>query len=440
MTNGVHRPVAGGETSLASLLGVLWRRRAIVSGLTAAGLVAGFAYILIVAPLYRGTASVRPGITAFTERGDPVREWKLKDVTYWFGRQMYADALRARFGWSRRQPVPVITADFIPRGSQNIQGGDVITLHTLDTDPQRAMLILDSAIAAFNVFAAADTTASGLALTRAGLEVRIANLRNDQDKLLTKKERLALTIADAQQDLAAVGANRERIELELAKIAAANRLRRSLLAEAESQAAAAARSRVELEQSLQRLTAEAGRAAPPADSLATAPETRGLAPWLLESLRRGDAADAGTAALSALALRRFEQHNRSLADSLRYEIDLAQGAVSDLKLRRDVDLEKSRVAATGHIDDLKLQQDQEVATERLSLEQAIRGLRAQLAVLSPLERIGRTQATIRPVRPRRLRAVLLLTVAGGLVSLAVALGWDYLAAHRDEILRGDRGA
>jgi hypothetical protein len=440
VTNGARGSVPGGETSLASLLGVLWRRRAIVVGLTAAGFVAGFVYILVVAPLYRATASVRPGITAFTAQGDPMREWKLKDVTFWFGRKLYAEALREAFGWSQRQPAPVINAEFIPRGSQNIQGGDVITLQTLDTDPQRAARVLDGAIDAFNVFAAADTTASGLALTRAGLEVQIANLRNEQDRLFTKKERLSLNIADAEQDLAGVAANRRRIDLELAKIAVANRFRRSLLATAEEQAGAAVRSREELEQVLRRLTAEAGRPALPADSLATAIEQRGLAPWLLGTLRRGDAADAGSAAVSALALRRFEQRNRALADSLRYEIDLAQGAVTDLQLKRDVDLEKARVGAVGRIGDLRLQQEQEVATERTTLDQAIRGRRAQLSVLSPLERIGHTLVTTRPVRPRRMRAVTLLTLAGGLASLATALGWDYLAAHRDEILRGDRGA
>lgn len=440
MTNGARGPAAGGEASLASLLGVLWRRRAIVAGLTAAGLIAGFAYILVVDPLYRATASVRPGITAYTERGDPVREWKLKDVTYWFGRRMYADALRAAFGWPQRQPAPVIDAAFIPRGSQNIQGGDVITLQTLDTDPQRARRILDSAVDAFNSFAAADTTASGLALTRAGLEIQIANLRNEQDRLLTKRERLALSIADAEQELAGVAANRRRVDLDLAKIAAANRFRRSLLAVAEEQAGAAVSSREELERALRRVTAESGRPALPADSLAAALETRGIAPWLLESLRRGDAADVGTGAVSALALRRFEQRNRALADSLRYEIELAQGAVTDLELKRDVDLEKARVAAAGRIGDLRLQQEQEVETERTTLEQAVRGKRAQLSALAPLERIGGTQVTTRPVRPRRLRAVLLLTLAGGLASLGAALGWDYLAAHRDEILRGDRGA
>ena len=271
------------------------------------------------------------------------------------------------------------------RGS--VPGGEAWKLKDI-TDPQRAARVLDGAIEAFNAFAAADTTVSGLALTRAGLEVQIANLRNEQDKLLTKKERLALTIADAEQDLAGVGANRQRTDLELAKIAAANRLRRSLLATAEEQAGAAVRSREELEQSL----------------------------------------------------RRFEQRNRALADRFHYEIDLAPGAVTDLQLKRDVDLEKARVGAVGRIGDLKLQQEQEVATERTALEPAIRGRRAQLSVLSPRERIGRTQVTTRPVRPRKLRAVILLTLAGGLASLATALGWDYLAAHRDEILRGDRGA
>ena len=62
-----------------------------------------------------------------------------------------------------------------------------------------------------------------------------------------------------------------------------------------------------------------------------------------------DAADAGTGAVSALALRRFEQRNRALADSLRYEIELAQGAVTDLELKRDVDLEKARARSDARL-------------------------------------------------------------------------------------------
>ncbi len=389
-----------GETTLAQLLAVFWRRRLIVLGLTGLGLLAGVVYIIVTKPLYRATASVRPGITAYTEQGGPVREWKLKDITFWFEHGMYADPVREALGWPRGWPAPIIDARFIARGSQNIQGGDVVTLQTLSPEPQVAARILDLAIDAFNAFAAADSVASGLALTRAGLDIRLAGLETERVRLETKRQRIDLNIAETRQQLAGFDASRQRVELQLEEIESANRLRRSLLAEAEAQAKAAGGSR-------ERLEASAMPAA------------------------------AGTAAASALALRRFEQRNRALADSLRYEIEIAASAVIDLNLRRDVDLERERSAILTRLGDLQLQRERDYETERATLEQTARGYVAQLTALSPLERIGKTHVTIRPVRPRKLRAVALLTVAGAFASLAFALAWDYVATHRDEI-RGRR--
>lgn len=421
-----------GEASLAQLLAVLWRRRLVVLGLTGLGVAAGFVYILVTKPLYRATASVRPGITAYTDLGGPVREWKLKDVTFWFDRGLYAEQVRETLGWPRDWPRPIIEAKFIARGSQNIQGGDVITLQTLSPEPGAAVEILEAAIDAFNTYAAADTLASGLALTRAGLEVRLAALANDRARLLTKRERIDLNIEETKKQLASIDAEKERVGLELGGIESANRLRQSLLAEAERQAQAASASREELERLLSRLTAGQEVAVP--DSLVVAPAERTVAPWLLESLRRGDAGSAGTAAASVLALRRFEQRNRTLADSLRYEIELAASEVTDLQLKRDVDLEKERAAILTRVGDLHLQREQDIETERAEIDQRARGFSAQLAALSPLERIGKTQVSVRPVRPRRLRAVALSALAGAFGSLVCAFALDYLAAHRDEIL------
>ncbi len=434
---GGARAAAGvdGELTLAWLLGVLYRRRWLVLALTALGLLAGVFYGLVTPPLFRATASVRPGITAYTERGDPVREWKLKDVTQFFNKGAYADAVRRALGWPAGRPRPIITADFIARGSQNIQGGDVVTLATLVRDPQEGKAILDAAIAAFNDYANADTLASGIRLTRAGLEVRIASLEIDKEKLASKGERLTLAIAEVERELAQVDAQRRRAELELAKVEAANVYRRALLATAEEQAAAAHASLADLDGALAELRARRDRAAAAgADTLGRpADEATVLALWLGQQ-RNGTAEATGNAVVSALQVRRQEQRFRALADSLRYEIAVAAGTAEDLRLRRDVDIERDRSAVLKRVGEIRLERDRDLLTDRATIDQDIRGKRAQLAALSPLERIGRTAVTARPVRPRRLRAAAILTLAGLGGSILLALAWEYLSTHRREIL------
>jgi len=437
-----------GDPSLARLLAILWRRRAIVIALTALGFLAGVAYDVIVKPLYRATANVRPGVTAFTERGDPVRDWKLKDITFWFNQRLYADDLRHAFGWEPDRPAPPILAEFIARGSQNIQGGDVITLTALDTDPIRCEKILDTAIRSFDAYVEADTVGSGLALTRAGLTIRIANARNEENKLGAKSARLALQITEAEKELASLDATRARYDLELKKVAQENETRRSLLAMAQTQAREAAANRRALESGARRLamrdTAEAFPDPPAAAGSAAGAGTAAAGPAALQpgwgpgfsaaSARSVDAAAASEMATSALALRRFEQRNLTLADSLRLELALAENAVTDIKLKRDVDLERTRAGILAKLGDLKLQQGDDIDAARVSLEQEVRGRRAQLAVLSPLERVGKIAVTTHPVRPRKLRALSILTALGFLGSLAAAVGWDYLTANRDVVL------
>jgi len=41
----------------------------------------------------------------------------------------------------------------------------------------------------------------------------------------------------------------------------------------------------------------------------------------------------------------------------------------------------------------------------------------------------------RPVRPRPLRAILILVLAGGAGGVCLAFIWDYVSAHRREIFR-----
>ena len=109
------------EFNLALVLNILWRRRLIVLGLPALGLLLGILYGIFGTRRWEATLTIRPGITAFDPSGGPHRQWQLKDITRWYEKQMFRRELvdRLDLGEGAR---PVIRAEFIAQGLQNLQG------------------------------------------------------------------------------------------------------------------------------------------------------------------------------------------------------------------------------------------------------------------------------------------------------------------------------
>ena len=85
---------------------------------------------------------------------------------------------------------------------------------------------------------------------------------------------------------------------------------------------------------------------------------------------------------------------------------------------------------------MEINRDRVLEQELTEIEDQVRLLESRLEVLTSLESIGVTQVSDGPVRPRKQRALGLLTLAGFLGSLALALTWEYLSRNREEILRG----
>lgn len=427
---------AGTLLTLAGLLNILWRRKLIILLLTGLGLLAGFAYILSVDVLYRATAQVRPGITSYTDLGQPLREWRLKDVSRFFRRRFYMQSVRRQMGWSPGEGRPVIRAEFIPRGSQNIQGGNVITLQTLATSPTEAQAVLAAAMSAFVEFAAADTVSSGLHLTRQGLEIQLANLRNEKDRLETDGERVALEIVKQEAELGLIEAEQQRIEIELEKVAEDNTYRRRCVEMSEQEAEEALTSLGQVEGTLAMLKRGESGFVVQRDSLLASLGEDNLASWLLTNMFRNDAEAISNMILGGLEVRSRAYRNQARADSLRHEIKLAEFFVSNLKIKMDVELGKNRTDIRTRISDLILRRDQDLVHERIDIERQMRAKQTQLRALTPLEKIGQITATNRPVRPRKLRAIAILTFLGLMGSICLAIVWDYLSSHRDEILAG----
>jgi len=419
-----------GVLTLAQLLNVLWRRRLLVLGGLVLGLVAGFVYLAVTPPLYRAVATVRPGITSYDDRGAPQRTWRIKDIVRWYRRGLYADALRDSLGLEKG-PAPVILADFIPRGV-GVQGGDVVTLTTLSTSPEEAARILDAAIAAFNQYAEINSVGNNISLARKSLRNQIAQLDNDRKNVEVKKDLLDIDIARQREELAGLEIREKalqvKIQRHLALIAAnqakADRLDRGVAqADSSMQVMAGYLQTLHDRQALQPALDSLVTQLPPADRL----------PFMWLQLAQDRTATAGRLLLNTL-----DHLDKLWQDQLDAEDLRAQSKLEELDKERDLlkegyEIQRDRKLAELKIQEMEINRDKALAQELQSIADQQQALEAKLDVLTSLEKIGRTLVSDRPVRPRKLRAVGLLTLAGLLLGLGLALVTEYVSRNRHVI-------
>ncbi len=411
-----------GEISLASVLNILWRRRWIVIALPALGLIAGIVYGQVVTPLYKATATIRPGITAFDRNGGGRREWRLKDLTRWFESGMYRPFTAELMG---RDPsdVPLVRADFIQRGLQNIQGGNVITLSVLDASPENAVDGLQTSLAAFTEYAMADTLSNSIVLTRRGLEIQIDELRRYRSVLEARVDSLNADLAVARVESLQIDDEAARLAFDItrlrdkrdvmAKRRAALQQRLNRLEENREELAltrARVRERIDVDAS------DAPSGVRPQAVITDAEVLRGLVTSTAELDR-----DAATVS--------------SVIDSLEREIGSAEREAAFLETRNRTLIAFQRAEAGRLMQDLRMARDFQVPNAIRSVQLRIREKLGQLYALSPIEKIGRVQVSDDPVRPRKKRAITILTFLGLIGGIAGAYVFDYLWSHRRRIFR-----
>ena len=109
--------------SLPQLLNIVYRGRRLIALLTVFGLILGVAYGILVKPLYRATAQVRPGIVAFTDQGAPLRGWAREDVMHFFGAALFWQHMRENPQLADLEAPPVILAEYEASALQFAAGG-----------------------------------------------------------------------------------------------------------------------------------------------------------------------------------------------------------------------------------------------------------------------------------------------------------------------------
>lgn len=411
-----------GEISLASVLNILWRRRLIVIALPVLGAIAGVVYGTVVTPLYLASATIRPGITSFGPGGGADRHWRLKDVERWFESGTYRPFTAREMG-REQSKVPLVRASFIQRGLQNTQRGDVITLTCLDASPSNAVEGIDSAIRAFESYTMTDSLSNSLLLTRSGLEIRIAELRRYQDVLAARVDSLDTELAVARVESLQIDDEAVRLDYDISVLEDRRTVIGERLKSMETQIEQLKGARDELAETRRTVRARIGSGpsdAPsgvrPQAALTDAEVLRGL----VES-----SADI-EARIVVVTTKR---------DSLRQARDAAARERDYLVERNKTLLALQRAEIGKRLRDTRHVRNFGVPNAIRSVEMRVREKLVQLNTLAPLERIGTVEVTEDPVRPRKKRAIMILTLLGLIGGVAGAYVFDFVWNNRQRIFR-----
>ncbi len=443
MSNERTDPTAGGTPqanddviSLALVLNILWRRRLLILALTLVGLAAGIAYIAMTKPLYRATATVRPGITSYTERGEPQRSWRLKDLVRWYRTGLYGRGVKESLGLPEGAYRPDIMAEFIPRGV-GIQGGDVVTLNTLSPDPETARRILELSIVTFNEYAEINSVGNSLSLARAKLRNDIERKRHDRDDVAIKKDLLDLKIGRKREELAGIEIEQHRLELAVKEHLARQSLRAEKAEILEAGIDSTLTGLREMAYYLERMRAKEGRQGGIDSTLADVPAAEQL-PFLWWELAQDKTAMAGRMVVESLEMQTAMWEDQLEASDLRHGREIQDVQHESELLLRNYELAYEKALLESEIREMEINRDRSLEQELIDIDVAIDLLQSRLEVLTPLEKIGVIVASESPVRPRKQRAVGLLTLMGFLGSLGLALVWEYLSLNRKEIFANER--
>lgn len=412
------------EFNLATILNILWRRRIIVLGLPALGLIVGLLYGTFGTKRWSATATVRPGITSYSPSGQPFRQWQLRDITTWYEKEFYRQELNRRLGLPSDFR-PKIRTEFIATGLTNLAGGEVVTLWTTGTSPELASSLIDSSIVMFKEYAEGDTLSSQIKLTRDGLKLQIQVLETRFLSVDKQEVSLNLKLQAVRADSMVVAVLDRELGLELDMILNRQNFYHRRIKDLKEIRPSIKTNLEQINTVLASVVNDQGEDFDPAD---------------IPSWARRDAVLDGGDVMDGLAQIRLQlhqqlNHNVAMQDSFQYELDLAVLEHTRRVVKRESTVKSKVREIEQRIGDLKLERDFELPVKRREVRTDINSRRVQLRSLTSLQRVGPTIISEKPVRPRGGRATLILVFLGAIGGLVLGFTWDYLMVNRREIFR-----
>jgi hypothetical protein len=324
---------------------------------------------------------------------------------------------------------PVIKSEFIATGLTNLAGGEVVTLWTTATSPELAAALVDTSIALFQEYAESDTLSSQIKLTRDGLRLQVDVLRT---RLMTVDKReagLNLDLESARAESLIVAVMDQELGFELEKLQEKRDFFSHRVEKLNEGLPALERDLNQVESVLAEVAT--GRGSEAGQTL----DPESIPGWV-----RRDAVLDGGDVLSGLAeirlrLQNERARNLALQDSFRYEMQVTGLEFRKREIKREATVESKLRDIEKKIGDLELEREFELPVKRQEISNDINSRLIQMGTLAPLQRVGDTLVSEKPVRPRGKRATLILVFLGLIGGVTLGFVWDYLSAHRQEILK-----
>jgi chromosome segregation ATPase len=288
---------------------------------------------------------------------------------------------------------------------------------------------------AFNIMGRRDSLGGDLSLAVRGIEIQMDEIRSDIQVVAGKEDRAKLEIAELEREIGVVEYERREVELRIANLAEKNEWRKRTVEDIAAEVEAGSRRLAQAEELLElsiKAEEEAG------GGLGDTDGGDPVGTVLRQTASREQAGRVGDLLARVDELSRTVGDNRIKADSLRVQIIENEHEIDRLEMKSEIVLTKKSDDFRQEIADLEIALARDLPSEKARLEAQLEGKRVQLGTISPLELVGATSVTDKPVRPRKLRALTILTFLALLGGICLALVVEYVVANRRAILQPAR--
>jgi uncharacterized protein involved in exopolysaccharide biosynthesis len=374
------------EIDLAELVGVLWRRRWFMLVVIIFFVGLAVTYCFITTQRYEIVAQIRPGVTGFNEKENPIRDWAPNDIEAWFSSGVYLDTVAGLLG--DNASIPKINAG---SGRQ----ANLVTVSLYWPDSEQGKQILGSVIDAL-----ASTGSKGvkrqLAVSRRQIEAAIHETESELEHIPIERGRFDDQIAREKNKIQVINTKLEAIKRDKTQTEGViGRLRGQI-------------------DSINQNTAE-----------------------LMKLRQQMVAGESDKFAL--LMYSNIIQQNITYITGLEQRIAVLEKELNGYRVK---ETEKSDEIRSTQIEikDLQVKREQELSMKEANLQKKMQTLDAKLEALLPVEVVKSPFSSLRTVKPAKAKIVAIAFVLGCFMAVVMAFLREFWIKNRERISPGSKGS
>jgi len=374
------------EIDLGELVGVLWRRRWFMLGVIIFFVGLAIAYCFITTPHYEIVAQIRPGITGFDDKGNPVRDWSPNDIETWFSREGYLDIVAGLLG--DNASIPKIKAGSNRRGK-------VVTLSLYWPDRAQGKQILGSVIAA-------------LTSTRS---------KRIQRRLALSRQQIRQAIHATESDLKHIPIEQGRLDDQITRL-------KNKLQVITTELEAIKKDKAQTGKVIERL----GR------QIDTINKNTAKLMQLRQQMVTGESDK-----FALLMYSNIIQQNITYITGLEQRVANMEKELNGYRVKEAGKSEEIR-SVKIKIKDLQVKREQELSMKEANLQKKMQTLKAKLDTLLPVEVVQSPFSSLKPVKPAKRKIVAIAFVLGCFMAVMMAFLREFWVKNREQISAESKGA